>query len=164
MPLMRYFGFVGSCLLLLLLGLNWCLPQAASEPIPDDIDRPVIRISSIEKLPERVDIDTSLPTIVPSPEVSGRRPEFEFADSPKAPVLDVEPSPGSTIPKHDVAIAVKKPAKRQPANSLAALQPAPTSNRHFSTGYANQLDTTPTRVSLLDIIKERFGRGFLSLN
>ena len=28
-----------------------------------------IRISSIERLPERVDIDTSLPTIVPSPTV-----------------------------------------------------------------------------------------------
>ena len=33
MPLMRYFGFVGSALLMLLLGLNWFLPQAISEPI-----------------------------------------------------------------------------------------------------------------------------------
>jgi hypothetical protein len=165
MPLMRYFGFVGSTLLLLLLILNWCLPQVASEPIHADIDRPVIRISSVEQLPERADIDTSLPTIVPSPEISDRWPEVEIADSAKAQVRDAEPLPRSTIPiKHDVAMAAKKPAKRRTLNSLAALPSAPISNRQFSSGYAKQLDTTPTRVSLLHMIKERFGRGFLRLN
>jgi len=86
MPLMNYFGFVGSALVLLLLGLNWFLPQAVSEPIGADIDRPVIRISSDEKLPDRAIIDTSLPTIVPSPATSlfaERSPVVEVADPPE---------------------------------------------------------------------------------
>jgi hypothetical protein len=67
MPLLRYIGFAGSALVLLLFGLNWCFPQHVSEPIRSGIGRPVIRISSVERLPERLDIDTSLPTIVPRP-------------------------------------------------------------------------------------------------
>ena len=69
MPLMKYFSFVGSALVLLLFGLSWCFPQPVSEPVRSGIDRPVIRISSVEKLPDRVDIDTSLPTTVPPPSV-----------------------------------------------------------------------------------------------
>ena len=68
MPLLRYIGFAGSALVLLLFGLSWCFPQPVSEPIRRGIDRPVIRISSVERLPERLDIDTSLPTIVPQHE------------------------------------------------------------------------------------------------
>src|SRR5882757_7823826 len=70
MPLMRYFGFVGSTLGLLLIGLSWCFPQPVPEPIRSDTERPAIRISSVEPLPERVMIDTSLPTIVPPPSIS----------------------------------------------------------------------------------------------
>ena len=72
MPLLRYFGFAGSALALLLFGLSWYFPQPVSEPVRSGIDGPVIRISSVEQLPERVDIDTSLPTIVP--ENGGRWP------------------------------------------------------------------------------------------
>jgi hypothetical protein len=68
MPLLRYFGFAGSALALLLFGLSWYFPQPVSEPVRSGIDGPVIRISSVEQLPERVDIDTSLPTIVPENE------------------------------------------------------------------------------------------------
>ena len=32
MPLIKYFGFVGSALVLLLIGLGWCLPQQVVEP------------------------------------------------------------------------------------------------------------------------------------
>ena len=65
MHLIKYFGFVGSALVILLFGLSWCFPQTVSAPIRSGSDRPVIRISSVEKLPDRVDIDTSVPTIVP---------------------------------------------------------------------------------------------------
>jgi len=67
MPLMRYFGFVGSALLLLLFGLDWYLPQPAVESVRAVTDRPAIRISSIEKLPERVVIDTSNPIAAAPP-------------------------------------------------------------------------------------------------
>ena len=40
MPLLRYFGFAGSALVLLLFGLSWCFSQPVSEPIRSGIDRP----------------------------------------------------------------------------------------------------------------------------
>jgi hypothetical protein len=65
MPLMKYFGFVGSALVLWLLAMNWLLPQPSAEPVRASINLPVIRISSIEKLPERVVFDTSMPYMAP---------------------------------------------------------------------------------------------------
>jgi hypothetical protein len=62
MPLMRYFGFVGSALVLLLHGIGWVFPAMGPTPDRSDTERPVIRISSVERLPERVFIDTSLRT------------------------------------------------------------------------------------------------------
>ena len=69
MPFMKYFSFVGSALVLLLLAMNWVLPEPAAEPVLGFMERPVIRISSIETLPERVVFDTSTPHIAPPPSV-----------------------------------------------------------------------------------------------
>jgi hypothetical protein len=68
MPLMKYFCFVGRALVLLLFGLDWFLPRPVSDPCRREVDRSVIRISSVEQLPERVVIDPNLPMIVPPPE------------------------------------------------------------------------------------------------
>jgi hypothetical protein len=65
MPLMKYFCFVGSALVLLLFGLDWFLPRPVSDPSRWEVDRSVIRIGSVEQLPKRVVIDTNLPMIVP---------------------------------------------------------------------------------------------------
>jgi hypothetical protein len=82
MPLARYFFFVGSALLALLFVLDAALP---SLPVVDRTDvaasLPIIRINSERRWPERVVIDTSLPTIataqtataqasIPGPEVA----------------------------------------------------------------------------------------------
>lgn len=67
MPLMKYFGYVGIALVLLMVGIGWWFPQPGLEPVSNDAERPAIRISSVEHPPERVVIDTSLPTIVPLP-------------------------------------------------------------------------------------------------
>jgi hypothetical protein len=48
MPLLRYFGFAGSALVLLLFGLNWFVAPPVAEPIRSGIDRSVIRINSVE--------------------------------------------------------------------------------------------------------------------
>src|SRR6478609_10777686 len=72
MPLMKYFGFVGSALVLLLLVMNWLLPEPASEPVHGSSERTVIRISSMETLPERVVFDTSRPSIAPPPSVTSQ--------------------------------------------------------------------------------------------
>jgi hypothetical protein len=44
MPLLRYFGFAGSALALLLFGLSWYFPQPVSEPVRSGIDGPVSRV------------------------------------------------------------------------------------------------------------------------
>src|SRR5580765_6884333 len=91
MPLMKYFGFVGSALVLLLLGLGWCLPQPTAEPVRAGSNKSVIRISSVERLPERVVIDTSLPTIALPPSA------LEFAERwPEAEIVETNPRPGPT--------------------------------------------------------------------
>ena len=54
MPLIKYVVFVGSALVLLLLSMNWLLPDPTAEPVYTSTVRPVIKISSIETLPEKV--------------------------------------------------------------------------------------------------------------
>jgi hypothetical protein len=67
MPLGRYFALIGSVLLVLLFLADWYLPQPAATPARADVDRTVIRLQSGHRWPERIVIDTSLPTIVPPP-------------------------------------------------------------------------------------------------
>jgi hypothetical protein len=52
--LIRYFGFVGTGLVLLLIGLGWCFPQPTAESPGSVSNGPTIRIASAERLPERV--------------------------------------------------------------------------------------------------------------
>ena len=54
-------------LLTLLFVANWFQPQSLAEPAAHEINRPVIRIASMQQPPERIVIDTNLPTIVPPP-------------------------------------------------------------------------------------------------
>lgn len=67
MPLARYFFFVGGVLLALLFVVDATFPKL-TEPVRADasLDKPIIRIHSDRKWPERVVFDTSLPTIVPA--------------------------------------------------------------------------------------------------
>src|SRR5829696_5624615 len=73
MPLGRYFIFVGSVLLSLLFVSASYMPQLPLEPARADIDRG-IRVQSRHRWPERVVIDTSLPTIVPASAVAADLP------------------------------------------------------------------------------------------
>ena len=66
MPVARYILFVGGLLLALLFALDAFAPPqmtVAGNAAPS-INKPVVRIGSDQKLPERVVYDTSLPTIV----------------------------------------------------------------------------------------------------
>jgi hypothetical protein len=60
MPLLQYFGWVGSFLLAALFATNWCFP-APIDPQPDvSLDQKVhIRIHTDHKWPERVVLDTT---------------------------------------------------------------------------------------------------------
>lgn len=161
MPLIKYFGFVGSALLLLLFGLDWLLPQSAVEPVRVVSDRPVIRISSIEQLPERVVIDASLPTIVPPPTV------LEFAERwPEGiKVVEAQPLPRPvTLYASDGPQKTKKLAKSEPLKRVAARRPPPPLNDENAANYGVQAAVPAIRMSLLDIIKERLGQSPFKLN
>ena len=70
MPLARYFAFTGSVLLALLFLADWYLPRSGPAPPRAEVARTVIRLHSGHKWPERVVIDTSLPTIIPPAKVA----------------------------------------------------------------------------------------------
>jgi hypothetical protein len=69
MPVARYFLWVGGVLLAVLLIANWYLPELPDAGKPG-IGRPLIRIQSDQKWPERIVYDTSRETIVPAPSAS----------------------------------------------------------------------------------------------
>ena len=91
MPLLRYFGFVGTALLTLLWVSHWLLPESTAEPVRNDIDKTFIRISSIEKLPEKVVFDTSVPNIAPAPGVAPPRTVTAAAAPVHAPPVHAPP-------------------------------------------------------------------------
>jgi hypothetical protein len=164
MPLLRYFGFAGGTLVLLLFGLSWCFPQTVTEPVRSGIDRPVIRISSVEPLPERVDIDSSLPTIVPPPIVPEFAERWTVANSVEITGAIVE-NPGSK-PTAVSAGVPKKPSvvKREPVKKVAAHRAAPPVNNKAAANYREQTAAPVTSLSLLDILKDRFGQNLSKLN
>lgn len=155
MPLMKYFGFVGSALVLLLIGFGWCLPQQVAKPTGGSTDRPAIRIASAERLPERVIIDTSLPTIVSPPSV------LEFAERwPQAAVAAVVPPPrtATSAPVGDVPIRPNL-ASRERLKKVAVQHAASKTGIEPS---RNDKATTPPAVAeltLLDSLKEGLGRA-----
>jgi hypothetical protein len=120
MPLARYFLFVGGTLLVLLLALNAYIPSipspvVASAPV-EHVDRPVVRIHSAQKLPERIVIDTSIPTIVPPPVV------LAAAVPANSPALDaLAQATPSDLKKPDL----KKPEPVSTPKRKVARHPAP---------------------------------------
>src|SRR5258708_19560215 len=91
MPVARYFMYVGGVLLALLFGIDAFMPQdvaVASHSAPG-LDKTTVRIHSVQKLPERVVYDTSLPTIVPP------AMKTQLAAPPPAPV---HPTPQARPP------------------------------------------------------------------
>ena len=160
MPLLRYIGFAGSALVLLLFGLSWCFSQPVSEPIRSEVGRPVIRISSVKRLPERLDIDTSLPTIVPPPIV------MDFAERwTVAEVVETNSIPKPTTPTTGDRVSKKQGlVKREPVKKVATHRAAPPVNSASASNYREQTTAPVTRLTLLDILKERFGQNLFKLN
>jgi hypothetical protein len=158
MPLLRYFGFAGSALVLLLFGLSWFVPQPVAEPIRSGIDRPVIRISSVEKLPERVDIDSSLPTIVPPPNAIDFAERWPLANRVETPApKPTTPTAGEGVPKKPSVV------KWEPVK-VAAHRAAPPANNASTSKNREQAAAPVTRLSLLEILKERFERNLFKLD
>ena len=116
MPVGRYIAWVGASLLALMYIADWWSPQSLTEAAADTVERPTIRIASLERPPELVVFDTSLPTIVPpAPAVEAVPP----SEPPPVRALAEAPPPPPAV---EIEKKTKKVVKRQ-APKVAAIQP-----------------------------------------
>jgi hypothetical protein len=159
MPLLRYFCVVGPALLMLLLAVNWILPEAI-EPVHASTARPNIRISSIEKLPERIVFDTSLPQLAPTLSVMPAGIEL-----PQSAFAFVQITPGPLPAFSTLAqVALKSPAsvKREPARKVASRRASPqapsASTKTYNVREYQPIVQPPSRTTFLAEIAERFGQ------
>jgi len=154
MPIGRFIIWVGTSLLALLFVADWCLPKSLPEPARDAIDKPVIRIASIQQPPERIVIDTSQPTIVPPPTLV--RDAIPGASSRLQSYASAAPSP--TIA--DVDQKKQKVIKRR-GPKVAAYQPPLVSAPVVASGGSATTVPLP-ELSLMDIISG-VGRNLFNL-
>src|ERR1700757_4744857 len=157
MPIVRYMAWVSISLLALLFAANWFLAGSLPEPTHEAVDKPVIRIASVQQPPERIVIDTSQPTIVPPPTL------FEDAE-PDQPSPHLESYASATSPATVVNIEQKKRkvVKRQ-APKIARYQPALANAPAVVSGNSGTT-VQPTRLSFADIISGRLVRNLFNLN
>jgi hypothetical protein len=108
MPLARYFFFVGGLLLMLLFVVDATLPKVTEAVRADaGTDKPIIRIHSDRKWPERVVFDTTLPTIIPA---SAAKAEAVVP----APPTNAEASPKARVREAFAQFASSEPKKPEP--------------------------------------------------
>jgi hypothetical protein len=155
MPIVRFITWVGTSLLALLLVADWYLPKALPEPVGDAINKPVIRIASVQQPPERIIIDTSQPTIVPLPALF-----TDAAPSEPSPVQSYA-SAGPPATVIDVDKKRRKVTKGQ-GPKLASNQPPFASTAAVAGG--GSATTVPlTKLSFMDIIA-RVKRSLFNLH
>jgi hypothetical protein len=154
MPIARYMVWVGTSLLALLFAANWFFPAPLPEPAHEAIDKPVIRITSIQCPPERVVIDTNQPTIVPPPAL------FESASSgnpsPLQSYASVGPSP---MP---IDVAKKRPkANKQRDPGAATYQPTLSNTRPVARG-GSATSVPSTSLSFAQIMSGQLLRNLFN--
>ena len=155
MPIIRYIVCTGTALLALLIIVNWFLPEPPTEPMHHVIERPVIRITSIQQPPEPVVIDTSQPTIVP-PATLYEAPHLENKSSLQS-YASVASLPMATNDDR------KKKTNKRKAAKVAPYQPPLMSGPAIASGSpanANPL----TKLSFSDIISGQLVRNLFSPN
>jgi hypothetical protein len=156
MPIGRYIAWVGASLLVLLFAADWCLPEPLPETAGNEINRPVIRIASVQQPPERIIIDTSQPTIVPPPTLVG-----DAAQSEPSPPLQSYASAVSPATVAHVDQRKRKIAKRQEPK-VAAYQP-PLASTPAVAGGSSATTVPLTRLSFTDIISGQLMRNLFTL-
>jgi len=157
MPIVRYIACVGASLLVLLFVANWFLPQSVAAPTGEEIYRPVIRISSLQQPPERIVIDTSLPTIVPAPTLS----TDAIPDEPPPQVQSY-----ASITPHTTVTGVEKKkskAKKRQVNEVAAKQPSSARTIVVASSSSATI-APPTRLSFASIISGQLMRELFNLH
>ena len=161
MPLMKYFVFVGAALVLLLLAMNWLVPDPTVEPVYSSTPRPVIRISSIQTLPERVVFDTNMPALsVMRVAAQPLRSAFALEQITPGllPTFSVLAEVAQVIPKKTI-IAKREPAKKVVTNRAAPQAPI-AATKNYPVREAEQDTKPPIKTTFLDEIAGRFGSMF----
>jgi hypothetical protein len=151
MPVGPYIAWVGTALVAFLLLVDWLIPRPELKPVARSIEKPIIRITSVQHLPERIDIDPSQPTIVP--------PQ-KLVEEASQPAL-VEPFTSATqLPRMvEVDNKRRKVAKRK-GPKVAGKHMLP-STPSITDGPAK---TVPlTKLSFADILSGRLVKSMLSL-
>ncbi len=144
MPIVRFMTWVGASLLALLFVADWCLPKPLQEPAGDAINKPVIRIASVQQPPDSIIIDTSQPTIVPPPTLF-----TDAAPSEPSPVQSyASAGPRSTVINVDEKR--RKVTKRQ-GPKLASNQP-PFASTPAAAGGGSATTVPLTKLSFMDVI------------
>jgi len=144
MPIVRFIIWLSTSLLALLFVADWYLPKPLPEPAGDAINKPVIRIASVQQPPERIIIDTSQPTIVLPPTL--------FTDAAPS-----EPSPvqsyASAGPPPTVIYVDKKRRKvtKRQGPKLASNQP-PFASAPAAAGGGSATTVPLTKLSFMDMI------------
>jgi hypothetical protein len=144
MPIVRFIAWVGTSLLALLFVADWYLPKLLPEPAGDAINRPVIRIASVQQPPERIIIDASQPTIVPPPTL--------FIDAAPSEPSPVQSYASAGPPPTVIGVDKKrrKVTKRQGPKHAPNQPPLASTPAAASGGSAT---TVPlTKLSFMDII------------
>jgi hypothetical protein len=133
----RYFIWVGGALLALLLIAGWVWPAATPDPAPADeaaqaspTNSTILRIRSARKWPDKVVIDTTIPTIVPPPAAQASAPPApvvaENAPSPQPLDARAEMKPSAPpAPKRQARVHHRN--SRPAASTWAAANPPPPS-------------------------------------
>jgi len=167
---MKYVFFVGSALVLLLLAMNWYLPDPTAEPVYTSTVRPVIKISSTDPLPEKVVLDNIMPYTAPPSDVmrAAARPlpsalTFEKITPGLLPEFSTLPQvPQKPVPEkrdHEKINAKSHPAKKVVANR-AAPKVHVAAVKNFPAREFKQ-DTKPAdKTTFLDDIAGRLGQLF----
>ena len=155
MPLMKYVFFGGSALVLLLLAMNWLLPDPTAEAVYSSTKRPVIRISSIKTLPERVVFDTSMSA--PPPSV------MRVAAQPRQSAFTFEQITPGLLPTFSIVTQVtpKKTiaAKRESAKKVVTNRIVPQAAKNYPVREAEDTKLS-VKTTFLDDIAGRFGQAF----
>ena len=144
MPIVRFITWVGTSLLALVFVADWYLPKPLPESAGNAINRPLIRIASVQQPPERIIIDTSQPTIVPPPTLFTEGAPSE----PSRPQSYASAAPPSMVANVDQK--KRKVTKRQ-GPKLAPNQPPFASTPAAANG--GSATTVPqTKLSFMDVI------------
>ncbi len=143
MPIIRYIVCVGTSLLALLFVANWFLPGPPPEPAHEAVDKPIIRIASVQHLPERVVIDTNQPTIVPP---------TRLRDTVRVEPSSLQSYASANPPQTGVDVGQKKrKVIKRPRPRVTAYQPPLVSTPVAASGVS--ATTVPlTKLSFMDII------------